>query len=152
MKVVFKFTFLAVVPILLINSTEGLHEIYNGCRVSYGCFGTTYDSNSVDCVTNGNCKSMVKFMHDPTNEQFKMVLHHNFTPTETENYIAFGISMDDVMGDDVVFACPSEEGTGVKLTYNMGHENTPTIVFDNPQPVTGWITDVNGVAKLTHAS
>ena len=90
------------------------HADYEGCFSSKGCFG-----DSTDCVEKGDCKVLMTW--DPLDDDagFEFSLHG--PATSDGQYLAFGLSDDDKMADDLVFACL---GNDVDVAWNKpGREN-----------------------------
>ena len=87
----------------------------------------------------------MKYKYLTEKNQFEFVLSHNFDTVKPKFYIALGISMDDVMGDDVVFSCANVESKNVEYSYNVGRKNWPGVTFQDPQPVSELSTRIDGV-------
>lgn len=141
--------FALICGLLLLLTDQALgvhprHENYNDCGQSYSCYGTAYDKSLDNCVTVGDCKTMIKYKHDPENAKFLMELHHNFSnPEAPKAYAALGISIDHDMGDDVVFYC--NQDASPTFSYNVGKQNMPGVIFDKPEPLSLLATIKDGV-------
>ena len=65
------------------DSNKELHESYEGCYESKGCFGVPSG-----CVEKGTCTMMASYAYDSTDKQFKFDLHlKNVDPNK---YVALG--------------------------------------------------------------
>jgi hypothetical protein len=89
---------------------------YRGCNETVGCEGFP-----VGCISARNCSVLLRY---------KAVAEesYQFTLTGTADdstYLAFGLSLDEKMGDDSVVACIPVEGVGVVMYWNKVGNSIP---------------------------
>ena len=65
------------------SDSKELHEIYEGCYKSKGCFGVPSD-----CVEKGTCNMMASYAYVSDDKQFKFDLH--LKNVEPNKYVALG--------------------------------------------------------------
>ena len=65
------------------SDSKELHEIYEGCYKSKGCFGVPSD-----CVEKGTCNMMASYAYSSTDKQFKFDLH--LKNVDANKYVALG--------------------------------------------------------------
>ena len=102
------------------DDDEPLPEAYEGCNEDQGCFGTKYDS-SEDCVNLGTCKIMSSFAYDQANKLYNFKL--NVKSSDSNEYMAVGLSKDEKMGGDLVISCGAQAGRVPQISYNNGKSN-----------------------------
>uniref|UniRef100_T1JGZ2 Ferric-chelate reductase 1 n=1 Tax=Strigamia maritima TaxID=126957 RepID=T1JGZ2_STRMM len=90
-------------------------DIYEGCRVSKGCYG-----EPVGCTSSRNCVALVTFRRKDENIAFDLM-------GPAGGWIAVGFSKDRSMGDDSVVECVENQRTGVVdvfTSFNRGRSNS----------------------------
>ena len=95
-------------------------DLYEGCNEDRGCFGTKFD-NSNDCIENENCIIMASYVYDTNAKEFNFKLH--LKTSDSNQYMAMGLSNDGSMGDDLVVSCHAQAGTDPKVSFNNGKSN-----------------------------
>ena len=76
--------------------------MYNECSESFGCTGIP-----TGCVESQNCTVLMKWI-GISEDQYQINLLGNVT--DQKSYLAFGLSMDNMMGNDSVLACLGTTG------------------------------------------
>jgi len=89
---------------------EPKHTVFDGCFSKKGCFGMPKS-----CEASGDCEMMAtwRFAGDFTEMEL-------FRKSGSGNYVALGLSMDDLMGDDLVLSCAVVDGNPtVESSWNF---------------------------------
>ena len=76
--------------------------MYDGCSESFGCTGMP-----TGCVDSQNCTVLMKWI-GISEDEYQINLLGNVT--DQKSYLAFGLSMDNMMGNDSVLACLGTTG------------------------------------------
>ena len=87
----------------------GQGNIYANCNGSSECFGMPEN-----CIDNQNCTLLAKWQSGSDSFNIKM-----YGEADETNYIAMGLSQDNLMGKDSVFACLGNGNTS--LFWNTDH-------------------------------
>jgi len=85
------------------------------CGVSKGCFGS-----EADCVAKFSCHVMSTYQMSSDSKSFTFALAGN--NLANSDYMAFGLSTDATMGDDLVFYC-SASNHKILVSWNKGKDN-----------------------------
>jgi len=101
-----------VVPTIngVLQHTDPKDEIYEGCNSTKACFGIPSG-----CVGSKKCQAVVAYKLDGVRYSFEMKAKSN-------GYVAFGLSRDGKMGDDLTTNCIIQENGNVDIAtgYNYG--------------------------------
>ena len=84
---------------ILVTSSSALTRFYDSCGIDKGCFGTPNN-----CIENGNCQ--IAFSYRKVSEElleFQLISDD----IHGDEYIAVGLSQDQLMRNDAVIACTS---------------------------------------------
>jgi hypothetical protein len=89
---------------------------YHGCNETVGCEGLP-----VGCISARNCSVLLRYKA-VAEESYQLTLTGT---AEDSTYLAFGLSLDEKMGDDSVVACIPVEGVGVVMYWNKVGNSIP---------------------------
>ncbi|GFY75203.1 putative ferric-chelate reductase 1 homolog [Trichonephila inaurata madagascariensis] len=93
-----------------------IQKMYEGCFESKGCFGTPGN-----CINNQDCLVLLSYTKQNDDIAFKLN-----GLLDNDEYMAFGLSNDPLMGDDNVFECVKRKGSLVaRQSWNDGKSNVP---------------------------
>ncbi|GFR30039.1 putative ferric-chelate reductase 1 homolog [Trichonephila clavata] len=95
---------------------ESKNRMYDGCFESKGCFGIPGN-----CIADGDCLVLLSYTKHDDGIAFKLA---GFL--EENQYMAFGLSNDPVMGEDNVYECvKTEDALIARQSWNEGKSNIP---------------------------
>ncbi|XP_023349675.1 putative ferric-chelate reductase 1 homolog [Eurytemora carolleeae] len=96
----------------ILQHTDPKDPIFNDCNTTKACFGIPDN-----CVSSGKCQAVVAYYPDKLQFHFEM-------KALSAGYVAFGLSRDGKMGEDLTTNCLLQDNGNVDITtgYNYGKQ------------------------------
>ena len=116
-------------PVDLPDFSPVSDTFYEGCGDTKGCIGVTDVINEEDCLHTQNCAFVVRYRADSESTIMYQVRANR---AYADQYLAVGLSEDNLMGDDSVVVCSVFEGEErVEMYYNLLEGGRRSVPLDD---------------------